>query len=263
MSVKSILGAALLASAASASTILTRSTKFGCSAPEPTKEQLAISREFSIKEAAARKAGFTTQAAINVNVYLHSVAASEGGLLTVSFHIAMSFPQSSRANMMQDQNFQEQLDVLNSDFSPAGITFTLAGTTRTVDDSWAVDGDEMSMKTELRQGSYSDLNVYFTEELGGNLGYCYFPTDAPEGSDAFYRDGCSVLASTVPGGSSEGYNLGKTATHEVGHWFGLYHTFQGGCSGNGDEVADTPAQDSPSSGCPVGRERAARRRAGS
>ena len=124
----------------------------------------------------------------------------------------------------------------------------------TVNPTWAVDGDELAMKKALRKGSYRTLNIYFQKSLGGDFGYCYTPGPITPGSDDFYLDGCTILYSTVPGGTEINYNMGKTATHEVGHWFGLFHTFDGGCTGIGDNVKDTPAQDSPSDGCPIGRD---------
>lgn len=108
------------------------------------------------------------------------------------------------------------------------------------------------MKKALRQGTYADLNLYF-EPIFDYLGYCYFPTDTNGSDEDFYLDGCTIYSFSVPGGSETNYNLGLTAVHEIGHFLGLYHTFQGGCL-VGDRVDDTPAEASAASGCPTGRD---------
>lgn len=126
-----------------------------------------------------------------------------------------------------------QLKAMNDQYSSSGFTFTVKDIDWTVNATWSNDGDEMAMKKALRKGNYSTLNIYFQNDLGGPSGYCYFPTTASPGSSAYIKDGCSVLAKTVP--------KGTTTPHETGHWLGLYHTFQGGCSGQGDMVDDTPA----------------------
>jgi Pregnancy-associated plasma protein-A len=67
-------------------------------------------------------------------------------------------------------------------------------------------------------------------------------------------DGVVIHYGSVPGGPIEGFNLGFTATHEAGHWLGLPHTFEQGCQGHGDYADDTPAEATPTSGCPIGKD---------
>jgi len=181
-----------------------------------------------------------------------------GGVIPVYFHVITS---SSGQGALSPQTVQSQMAVLNDAFAGTGWSFNLVATTTTANNSWFTAGNgttaERQMKAALRQGGAGALNIYSTNPGGGLLGWATFPSSYA--SNPSY-DGVVILYSSVPGGSAAPYNEGDTATHEVGHWMGLYHTFQGGCNGNGDLVNDTPAERSPAYGCPNGRDSCASRR---
>ncbi|KAJ7692210.1 hypothetical protein B0H17DRAFT_934245, partial [Mycena rosella] len=158
-----------------------------------------------------------------------------------------------------DSQIASQIQTHNTDYA-GNITWTLANTNRTVNADWFNNaGPGTSQQTAMkasRQGGKGDLNVFVNGSGAGLLGYSTFPSSY---SGAPQDDGIVILFSSVPGGSTNGYNMGRTLTHESGHCLGLYHTFQGGCAGSGtatagDYVADTPAESSAASGCPSGRD---------
>ena len=130
-----------------------------------------------------------------------------------------------------------QINVLNDAYAPSGFSFTLAGDDTARNDAWYAAGPgsqaETQMKNALRMGGKGDLNLYTNNMGGGLLGWATFPSDYAASPKL---DGVVVLYSSLPGGTAAPYNLGDTATHEVGHWMGLYHTFQGGCSKRNDSA---------------------------
>jgi len=178
-----------------------------------------------------------------------------GGTIDVYVHVIRS---SSGAGDVSDTRINQQMNVLNSAFASTGWSFNLVGTTRTNNESWYTmtpgSTAESQAKAALRQGTADDLNIYLANIGGGLLGWATFPSNY---ASAPSRDGVVVLSASLPGGNAAPYNLGDTATHEIGHWMGLYHTFQGGCArqdSGGDAVADTPAERSAAYGCPLNRD---------
>ena len=176
---------------------------------------------------------------MNVPVYVHVMAATDG---TGDVTHRRSTPQIAVLN----NTFAGGED---SDAAHTSFTFTLAGVDRFYNNTWHKDGASTKYRTATRQGGANALNIWLVNFK--YLGIAQFPWDYARNPGT---DGVRVHFGSLPGGPIQNYNLGETATHEVGHWLGLYHTFQGGCTALNDEVADTPAQSSSTNGCPEGRD---------
>jgi Pregnancy-associated plasma protein-A len=178
--------------------------------------------------------------------------------IPVVVHVISS--DTARANgYLPDNLINDQITILNNSYAgqyggvATAFRFQLQSIDHVVNPAWypIINGSsaEKQMKAALRQGGAGTLNIY-TGLLSDNLlGWATFPARKLN-----TYDGVVILAESVPGGTEAPYNEGDTATHEIGHWLNLYHTFQNGCSKSGDQVADTPAEQSSAFGCPTGRD---------
>ncbi len=214
------------------------SAQRGCQTQEPSdarKDEI----ENEVSAFLANQPEGVAYAVAPIKVHVHRVHAANGS-----------------GGAVTGAQITNQMTVLNHAYGAQGFAFTLASTDDTNNDSYytATPGTsaETNMKSALRIGGAADLNLYTNNMGQGLLGWATFPADYA-GSPRM--DGVVVLFSSLPGGSSAPYNLGDTATHEIGHWMGLYHTFQGGCSATrGDFVGDTAAEKTAAFGCPTGRD---------
>jgi hypothetical protein len=180
---------------------------------------------------------------INIPVYFHVVYRSDG---------VGNIPTSrldAQIAAMNEHYAGLDTPVYRTAAANMSFRFVRAGVDYTQNDTWYAAGPgsaaQTQMKNALHTGTADDLNFY-TNSGGGYLGWATFPN---EYAGAPSQDGVVCYWASLPGSNYVPYNEGDTGTHEVGHWLGLYHTFQGGCLGSGDGVADTPAERSSFFGC--------------
>ena len=184
---------------------------------------------------------------------------------------------NTNAENISDAQIFSQIDVLNADFrrtntdasntptvwqsiaADCEIDFCLATTdpngasstgitrTQTSQTSFSISSDDVKSSSSgginpWNQNDY--LNIWVCDLSGGILGYATLPANGNNPEDGVVI-GYKYFGNT--GAVQPPYNLGRTATHEVGHWLNLDHIW--GCN-NGDNCNDTPIAQSSNYGCP-------------
>jgi len=153
----------------------------------------------------------------------------------------------------------EEVNRINQHFSETAFQFRLTSIIRTNNDKWAIaqyrDTEVLNeMVAHLRIGGSDVLNIFVNDGLCSTMaGVGSFPEAGPFFPDgqASLRDRVLICSTRI--GIIEGNIFDTVVTHEIGHWMGLRHPFQGSsCDANNpnDFVDDTPAMLTPTnSGC--------------
>jgi hypothetical protein len=207
-----------------------------------------------------------------------TAAYAPNGVLRIPVVVHVITNTSGQGNL-SDTLIRSQITVLNEDYramtgtpgaggTDTQIEFFLAttdptgnpttGITRTTNNTWF--NDIGAYYATLAWNPQRYFNIYTNSAGGGGtLGYTADLPQGPSGVVGTTADRVVILWSAFgrPALGGAPYDQGRTLTHEVGHYLGLFHTFEGGCSTSachttGDRICDTASEANPEFGCPAG-----------
>lgn len=173
-------------------------------------------------------------------------------------------PGKNARNEVGLEKAREAIRILNRGFdggqdssaAETNFRFKLRSYDVTANRGWytapAQGPEQREMKRTLHKGGARTLNVYFNRPTIAEftlLGYATFPQNYKDNPKL---DGVVIHIESNKGGDFVPFDRGDTITHEVGHWLGLYHTFQGGCAARNDYVSDTAPEAGPNFACAKG-----------
>ena len=233
----------------------------GCASQEVLAQQLAADPTLAIRMNQIE--AFTQKAISTSNFRLSSTGK-------IIIPVVVNVLYKTVAENITLSQIQSQIDVLNKDFTAkntdfgsipsefAGvaanvdITFELASIIRkpTTKTSW---GTRDAMK-KSKQGGINptdpskNLNFWVCTIGGGILGYAQFPGGS-SATDGVVCDS-KYVGVTLDNAGAYPYNLGRTASHEVGHWMNLRHIWGDATCGS-DLVSDTPTHNTANYGVPT------------
>lgn len=152
-----------------------------------------------------------------------------------------------------DAMIQLQVDSLNQGFAGTDISFSLLGISRLENQYWFERMYERfdNAAEYLHVDPLHVMNIYVGQHPGIGGAASFYPDNGSVGAP---DDGLFINWRNFPGSASVNFSEGDTGVHESGHYFGLRHTFDGGCVAPGDGIDDTPYQGDNTVGCPVERD---------
>ncbi|KAH7377398.1 hypothetical protein BKA66DRAFT_572194 [Pyrenochaeta sp. MPI-SDFR-AT-0127] len=209
-----------------------------CGTHSPTREQIQFARNLQLHEMDVRSLGssLANETGINIDIYYHVIADAK----------------SEQNGFVAPSALTHQTKVLNDAYRPHNISWRQAGVDWSIAPDWTSNQAELAMKKFLRKGTYADLNIYIFPSIDYYHSAAFpkwvivmgivdaFPSAVMPQSEAWFQDAVLLRSDVLPGGTSS-FNQGNTL-YSADPPTSVYHTFEGGCRGDGDGIDDTPAE---------------------